>query len=76
MEVRPIDANALKRYFSDRQMEYVSVDEVDYTFNALMFDVLGDVITAIENAPTIEVKDNSRPEHLCWMAGHIRIETG
>ena len=58
MEVRPIDANALKRYFSDRQMEYVSVDEADYTFNALMVDVLGDVITAIENAPTIEVKDN------------------
>lgn len=58
MEVRPIDANALKRYFSDRQMEYVSVDEADYTFNALMFNVLEDVITAIENAPTIEVKDN------------------
>nr|DAL69571.1 MAG TPA: hypothetical protein [Caudoviricetes sp.]DAQ27756.1 MAG TPA: hypothetical protein [Caudoviricetes sp.]DAS54127.1 MAG TPA: hypothetical protein [Caudoviricetes sp.] len=58
MEVRPIDANALKLYFSDRQMEYVSVDEADYTFNALMVDVLGDVITAIENAPTIEVKDN------------------
>lgn len=58
MKVRPIDANALKLYFSDRQMEYVSVDEVDYTFNALMFDVLEDVITAIENAPTIEVKDN------------------
>ena len=58
METRPIDANALKRYFSDRQMEYASVDEADYTFNALMFDVLGDVITVIENAPTIEVKDN------------------
>ena len=58
METRPIDANALKLYFSDRQMEYVSVDEADYTFNALMVDVLGDVITAIENAPTIEVKDN------------------
>lgn len=58
MEVRPIDANAFKRYFSDRQMKYVSVDEDDYTFNALMFDVLGDVIKAIENAPTIEVKDN------------------
>lgn len=58
MEVRPIDANALKLYFSDRQMEYVSVDEVDYTFNALMFDVLEDVIKAIENAPAIEVKDN------------------
>lgn len=58
MKVRPIDANALKLYFSDKQMEYVSVDEVDYTFNALMFYVLGDVITAIENAPTIEVKDN------------------
>lgn len=58
MEVRPIDANALKLYFSDRQMKYVSVDEADYTFNALMFDALGDVITAIENAPTIEVKDN------------------
>lgn len=58
MEVRPIDANALKLYFSDRQMEYLSVDEADYTFNALMFDVLEDVITAIENAPTIEVKDN------------------
>lgn len=58
MEVRPIDANALKLYFSDRQMEYVSVDEADYTFNALMIDVLGDVITAIENAPTIEVKEN------------------
>lgn len=58
MEVRPIDANALKRYFSDRQMKYVSMDEADYTFNALMFDVLGDVITVIENAPTIEVKDN------------------
>jgi hypothetical protein len=58
METRPIDANVLKRYFSDRQMEYVSVDEADYTFNALMFDVLEDVITAIENAPTIEVKDN------------------
>ena len=58
MEVRPIDGNALKLYFSDKQMEYVSVDEVDYTFNALMFDVLGDVITAIENAPTIKVKDN------------------
>ena len=58
MSIRPIDANALKLYFSDRQMKYVSVDEVDYTFNALMFDALGDVITAIENAPTIEVKDN------------------
>lgn len=58
MEVRPIDENALKLYFSDRQMEYVSVDEADYTFNALMVDVLGDVITAIENAPTIEVKEN------------------
>ena len=58
IEVRPIDANALKLYFSDRQMEYVSVDEADYTFNALMFDVLEDVITAIENAPTIEAKDN------------------
>lgn len=58
MEVRPIDANALKRYFSDRQMKYVSVDEADYTFNALMFDVLQNVITAIENAPKIEVKDN------------------
>lgn len=58
MKVRPIDANALKLYFSDKQMEYASVDEADYTFNALMFDVLGDVITAIENAPTIEVKGN------------------
>lgn len=58
MEVRPIDANALKLYFSDRQMECVSADEADYTFNALMFNALGDVITAIENAPTIEVKDN------------------
>lgn len=58
MGIRPIDANALKLYFSDRQMEYASADEVDYTFNALMFDVLGDVITAIENAPTIEVKNN------------------
>lgn len=54
MEARPIDANALKLYFFHKQMEYVSVDE----FNALMFDVLGDVITAIENAPTIKVKDN------------------
>ena len=58
MEVRPIDANALKRYFSDRQMEYVSMDEADYTFNALMFDVLESVIKAIDNAPTIEVKRN------------------
>ena len=58
MSIRPIDANALKRYFSDEQMKYVSVDETDYTFNALMFDMLGDVITAIENAPTIEVKNN------------------
>ena len=58
MKIRPIDANALKRYFSDEQMKCVSVDELDYTFNALMFDVLGDVITAIENAPTIEAKDN------------------
>lgn len=58
MKVRPIDANALRLYFSNKQMEYVSVDEADYTFNALMFDVLGDVITTIENAPTIEVKDN------------------
>ena len=58
MAVRPIDANALKRYFSDKQMEYVSVDEADYTFNAVMFDVLECVINAIDNAPTIEVKDN------------------
>lgn len=58
MEVRPIDANALKRYFSDEQMEYVSVDEADYTFNAVMFDVLESVINAIDNAQTIEVKDN------------------
>lgn len=58
MRARLIDANALKLYFSDKQMKYASVDEVDYTFNALMFDVLGDVITAIENAPTIEAKDN------------------
>ncbi len=58
MEVRPIDANALKRYFSDEQMEYVSVDKADYTFNAVMFDVLESVIKAIDNAPTIEVKNN------------------
>ena len=63
MEIRSIDANALKRYFSDRQMEYVSMDEADYTFNALMFDVLGDVITAIENAPTIEVRHLARSTH-------------
>ena len=56
MEVRPIDANALKRYFSDRQMKYVSVDEADYTFNAMMFDALENVINAIDNAPTVEVK--------------------
>ena len=29
MGARPIDANALKRYFSDRHMKYVSVDETD-----------------------------------------------
>ena len=58
MEVRLIDANALKRYFSDEQMKYVSVDEADYTFNAVMFDVLESVIKAIDNAPTIEVKNN------------------
>lgn len=58
MEVRPIDANALKRYFSDEQMKCVSVDELDYTLNALMYDVLESVIKAIDNAPTIEVKNN------------------
>ena len=58
METRPIDANALKLYFSDKQMEYASVDEADYTFNALMFDMLEDVIKAIETAPTIEAKGN------------------
>lgn len=56
MNIRPIDANALKRYFSDEQMKYVSVDETDYTFNALMFDVLENVMAAIDNAPTIETK--------------------
>lgn len=56
MKIRPIDANALKRYFSDEQMKYVSVDETDYTFNALMFDVLENVMAAIDNAPTIETK--------------------
>jgi hypothetical protein len=56
MNIRPIDANALKRYFSDEQMKYVSVDETNYTFNALMFDVLENVIVAIDNAPTIETK--------------------
>jgi hypothetical protein len=56
MNIRPIDANALKRYFSDEQMKYVSVDETDYTFNALMFDVLENVMVAIDNAPTIETK--------------------
>ena len=58
MEVRPIDANALKRYFSDEQMKFVSVDELDYTLNALMYDMLESVIKAIDNAPTIEVKGN------------------
>ena len=58
MEVRPIDANALKRYFSDEQMKCVSVDELDYTLNALTYDVLESVIKAIDNAPTIEVKGN------------------
>lgn len=58
MKVRPIDANALKRYFSDEQMKCVSVDEANYAFNAVMFDVLESVINAIDNAPTIEVKDN------------------
>ena len=57
MNIRPIDANALKRYFSDEQMKYVSVDETDYTFNALMFDVLENVMVAIDNAPTIETKE-------------------
>ena len=58
MEVRPIDANALKRYFSDEQMKFVSVDELDYTLNALIYDMLESVIKAIDNAPTIEVKGN------------------
>lgn len=58
MSTRPIDANALKRYFSDEQMKCVSVDELDYTLNALTCDVLESVIKAIDNAPTIEVKDN------------------
>lgn len=58
MKVRPIDANALKRYFSDEQMKCVSVDEENYTFNVVMFDMLESVINAIDNAPTIEVKDN------------------
>lgn len=58
MKIRPIDANALKRYFSDEQTKCVSVDKLDYTLNALTYDVLESVITAIENAPTIEVKDN------------------
>ena len=57
MNIRLIDANALKRYFSDEQMKYVSVDETDYTFNALMFDVLENVMVAIDNAPTIETKE-------------------
>nr|DAQ47866.1 MAG TPA: hypothetical protein [Caudoviricetes sp.] len=57
MNIRPIDANALKRYFFDEQMKYVSVDETDYTFNALMFDVLENVMVAIDNAPTIETKE-------------------
>lgn len=57
MNIQPIDANALKRYFSDEQMKYVSVDETDYTFNALMFDVLENVMVAIDNAPTIETKE-------------------
>lgn len=56
MNIRPIDANALKRYFSDEQMKCVSVDETDYTFNALMFDVLENVMVAIDNAPTIKTK--------------------
>lgn len=56
MNIRPIDANALKRYFSDEQMKYVSVDEADYAFNAVMFDVLESVINAIDNAPTVEAK--------------------
>lgn len=58
MEVRPIDANALKRYFSDEQMKCVSVDELDYTLNALTHDILESVIKAIDNAPTIKVKGN------------------
>lgn len=57
MKIRPIDANALKRYFSDEQMKCVSVDELDYTLNALTYDVLESVIKAIDNVPTIEVKD-------------------
>ena len=47
-----------KRYFSDEQMKCVSVDELDYTLNALTYDVLESVIKAIDNAPTIEVKGN------------------
>lgn len=58
MEVRPIDANALKRYFSDEQMKCVSVDELDYALNALTYEMLENVIKAIDNAPTIKVKDN------------------
>ena len=46
MKVRPIDANALKRYFSDEQMKCVSIDELDYTLNALMYDILESVIKA------------------------------
>ena len=57
MAVRPIDANALKRYFSDEQMKCVSVDELDYTLNALTYDVLESVIEAIDNAPTMGVKE-------------------
>ena len=58
MNIRPIDANALKRYFSDEQMKYVGVDELDYVLNALTYDVLESVIKAIDNAPIIEAKDN------------------
>lgn len=58
MEVRPIYANALKRYFSNEQMKCVSVDELNYTLNALMYDMLEGAIKAIDNAPTIEVKND------------------
>ena len=55
MEVRPIDANALRKRIEEWMQDFKQEFSTEYIYQRRDLE---DLLDYIDNAPTIEVKDN------------------
>lgn len=55
MSIRPIDANALRKHIEEWMQEFSQEFSTEYLYQRRDLE---DLLGYIDNAPTIEVKDN------------------